>query len=88
MAFPRSPFYDRVTISLSGKPKPLVITSKGAPTNPYVASLKINGQPVSEPIIRHEDIVNGGEIEFVMSEKPTEWASETLVGVSLFRVQG
>ncbi|KAI0753582.1 glycoside hydrolase family 92 protein [Irpex lacteus] len=83
-----TPFYDRVTISLPGKPKPLVITSKGAPTKPYVASLKINGKAISDPIIRHEDIVNGGEIEFVMSEKPTEWVSETLVGVSLFRVQG
>ena len=82
-----SPFYDRVTITLPGKPNPLIITSNGASTTkPYVASLKINGQATDTPIILHDQIVNGGEIEFVMSDKPTSWASETLVGC-VFRVQ-
>ena len=82
-----SPFYDRVTITLPGKPNPLIITSNGASTTkPYVSSLKINGQATDTPVILHDQIVNGGEIEFVMSDKPTSWASETLVGC-VFRVQ-
>ncbi|KAI0693475.1 glycoside hydrolase family 92 protein [Cytidiella melzeri] len=75
-----SPFYDRVTISLPGKPNPLVIASKGAGTKPYVASLKVNGSSADIPLIRHDQIASGGEIDFVMSDKPTPWASETLVG--------
>ncbi|KAI0084207.1 glycoside hydrolase family 92 protein [Irpex rosettiformis] len=81
-----SPFYDRVTIDLPGKPKPLVITSRGASTKPYVASLKIDGKQTDTPIILHDQLVNGGEIDFVMSDNPTSWASETLVGCT-FRVQ-
>ncbi|KAI0337493.1 glycoside hydrolase family 92 protein [Trametopsis cervina] len=73
-----SPFYDKVTISLPGKATPLVISSKSAPTAPYVASLKVNRKHVNEPIIYHEQIANGGEIVFEMSEEPATWASGTV----------
>jgi putative alpha-1,2-mannosidase len=75
----RSPFYDRITIDLPDKPQPLVIISEGASNKPYIAALKVNGQLVKAPIINHSQIMNGGEIEFIMSDEPTAWASETLV---------
>ncbi|KZT13304.1 glycoside hydrolase family 92 protein [Laetiporus sulphureus 93-53] len=75
-----TPFYDKVTIDLPNANRPLVITSKGAPSMPYVKSLTVNGESVEVPMIRHEQIVSGGEIVFEMSAEPQAWASATLVG--------
>ena len=58
---------------------PLEISSKGATTMPYVKSLQINGRSTSKPIIRHDQIAKGGEINFQMSSQPEAWASGTLV---------
>jgi len=75
-----SPFYDKVTIEFPGSPKPLVIKAQGAATKKYVKSLRVNGRNVKTPVIKHEDIANGGEIIFDMSDKAEEaFASETLL---------
>ena len=78
-----SPFYDRISIALPGKAKPLVVSAEGATSKQYVQSLSIDGEDINTPIIRHEQIVNGAEIKFTMSDKPTTWASPTLVGYRL-----
>jgi putative alpha-1,2-mannosidase len=76
---PSRPFFDKIVIDFPGAPRPLMITAKGAATKKYVKSLHINGRLVSLPIIEHEDIANGGEIVFEMTEKAAEsFASETL----------
>jgi predicted alpha-1,2-mannosidase len=43
--------------------------------NVYVQSVKLNGQPLDQPVITHEQIVAGGKLEFVMGPKPSAWAS-------------
>ncbi|GHT24303.1 alpha-1 2-mannosidase [Bacteroidia bacterium] len=37
--------------------------------NKYVKSVKLNGQPVTTPTIRYDDIRNGGLLEFEMTDK-------------------
>ncbi|KAI0051484.1 glycoside hydrolase family 92 protein [Auriscalpium vulgare] len=74
-----SPFYDEVTIHLPMAKKPLKIISSGAPNKPYIKSLTVNGHKRLDPIISHEDIVQGGTLEFEMSSKPEAWASATVV---------
>ena len=74
-----SPFFDKVTISFPGATQPLVISAPGAPTQPYVASLTVNGEPRDQPILTHQDIAKGGEIVFEMSDVPQKWGSATLV---------
>lgn len=73
-----TPFFDKVTIQLPAASQPLVISSAGAPTKPYIKSLTVNGKPRDAPIIKHEDIAAGGSIEFEMSETPEAWASGVL----------
>ncbi|KAG6910665.1 hypothetical protein DXG01_008709 [Tephrocybe rancida] len=82
-----SPFFDKITIELPPKPqqkdqqqkRTLSITALGAATKPYVKSLTVNGKKVDVPIIRHEDITDGGEIVFEMSDVVEEWGNENLV---------
>ena len=56
------------------------LTSTGAGTKPYVKSLMLNGVNLEQPVIRHEDIMGGGELVFEMSAVPEKWGSGTLVG--------
>ncbi|KAH9918567.1 glycoside hydrolase family 92 protein [Epithele typhae] len=73
-----TPFFDKVTIALPGAPKPLVITSPGAPFKPYIKSVSVNGRELAQPILTHADIARGGTIEFEMSDAPQAWCSATL----------
>ncbi|KAL0948857.1 hypothetical protein HGRIS_008977 [Hohenbuehelia grisea] len=69
-----SPFFDKVTINLPGIKDSLIITAPGAPTNPYVQDVSVNGRRLLQPIIHHDLFANGGSINFAMSERPQPWA--------------
>jgi len=82
-----SPFFDSVTLELpvlgSGRgdapvSTKLHISAPGAPSQPYVRSLRVHGRNMDGPIITHADIVRGGHIKFDMSAEPQPWASGTL----------
>lgn len=47
-----------------------VITHNASKENVYIRKIKLNGQVYSKTYLRHEDIINGGEIEFFMDRKP------------------
>lgn len=82
-----TPFFERVSIRLptgtrnggkqtSDPEKVLVISAAGAPTKPYIKSLKVNGKNVVSPILKHGDIVRATSIDFEMSDTPTKWAAQ------------
>ena len=81
-----SPFFNKVTIDLPNALEPLVISSPGAPSKPYIKSVSVNGHALSSPVLDHADIFRGGKIEFEMSATPEAWASSTLV--SVVRISG
>lgn len=81
------PFFDKVTLSFPNVTQPLVISAPGATTQPYIKSVTVNGVPLAQPVITHEDIAHGGEIVFEMADTPQEWASATLVSASLSGVR-
>jgi putative alpha-1,2-mannosidase len=83
-----SPFFERVSIRLpsavntggrGGEEHTLVISARDAPIKPFVKSLKIDGVPVSEPVLRHQQIVNARSIEFEMDDQPQDWGSWSIV---------
>lgn len=69
-----SPFFDRVTLDLPSGGK-VDIVAPGASSKPYVHSLSINGRDVDQPIIRHDEITQGGVLSFEMRDTPQAWAS-------------
>ncbi|KAG6816613.1 hypothetical protein H0H87_004619 [Tephrocybe sp. NHM501043] len=84
-----SPFFDKITISLPAPPhaddkkeRRLTIVARGAPAKPYVKSLTVNGRVVSgrHPIIRHEEIRDGGEVVFEMSDTMQRWGNSVVFG--------
>ena len=42
--------------------------------NGYVGSVQLNGKPLARTYIRHDEIMAGGELHFVMQAKPNmQW---------------
>ncbi|MBT8252492.1 MAG: GH92 family glycosyl hydrolase, partial [Bacteroidia bacterium] len=41
--------------------------------NIYIENAKLNGRDLSRSAISHQDIMDGGKLEFFMSSKPTSW---------------
>jgi hypothetical protein len=82
------PFFDKITVDFPAAEKPLVVTAKGAGTKNYIKSVTVNGISIqNSPIIRHEDIANGGEIVFEMTDAVEEaFASSTVQVTSTVRV--
>jgi hypothetical protein len=67
-----SPLFQSVKLHLANK-KTFVIESKDqSAKNKYVRSLTVNGQPYEQLSIPHSLLMNGGTMQFVMSENTNE----------------
>ena len=42
------------------------------PANKYVKEAKLNGKVLETPFISHSDIINGGKLEFIMTDQPVK----------------
>lgn len=87
----KRPFFDEMIIdwppvtsnSVQSSSKRLTIKSSGASQKQYVKSLTVNGENIDTPILVHEQIVNGGEIVFEMSDEIQDWGNNPDVLKSL-----
>lgn len=72
-----TPSFDRVVMEV-GNGKQFVITALGqSDTNTYIQSAKLNGQPYHKCYIDYHEVMKGGLLEFVVSDKPNEeWGKD------------
>jgi predicted alpha-1,2-mannosidase len=71
------PFVNRATIQLPNRKAFRVIAEKMSPVNRYVESVTLNGKKLERSYLLHSEIVNGGELRFVMGAKPNRmWAAD------------
>lgn len=67
-----SPFFEKVTIDL-GNGKSFVISAADCSNeNKYVQSVKVNGEETDRIWFRHSDIMNGGNLELKMGNRPNK----------------
>jgi putative alpha-1,2-mannosidase len=65
-----SPWFDEATLHLPGGD--LVVTAHNlSAQNLYVQSVKLNGETLDGPQFGHDQIVNGGTLEFEMGPAPS-----------------
>ena len=65
------PLFDKAVLSL-GNGKTLTITKNE--DKPFIQFATVNGKPLTKSYLTYEDIVDGGEIVFTMSDSPsTTW---------------
>jgi predicted alpha-1,2-mannosidase len=71
------PFVSRAEIRLPNGKTFRVVAENFSDGNLYVGSVLLNGKPLARSFIRHDEIMRGGELRFLMSNKPnTTWAAE------------
>jgi putative alpha-1,2-mannosidase len=74
-----TPAFDKVILDLPGREQNLVISAPGAPSKPYIKSLRLDGRnALSKPIITHEQLMDAKEISFEMRDTPQAWGRNTL----------
>lgn len=65
-----SPLFDEAEIELPEGKSFKVIAENNSKENIYIHSAKLNGQPYEKTFITHKDILQGGELVFVMGNTP------------------
>lgn len=65
-----SPAIDKATLHLeNGKTFTIDVQHQG-PKNVFIQSITLNGKPLNRLYLTHQEIMNGGKIQFTMGEQP------------------
>ncbi|MDY6069261.1 MAG: GH92 family glycosyl hydrolase, partial [Opitutales bacterium] len=65
-----APQLPEMTVNLANGKTFKIVAKKLSKENKYVKSVKLNGKPYTKKTISHSDIVNGGTLEFRMTDTP------------------
>ncbi len=71
-----SPVFTKTTINLENGKTFEISAPETNSINIYIQSAKLNGEPLDRCWLKHEEIVNGGTLEFVMGSTPSGWAHD------------
>lgn len=72
-----SPMVSQAEIPLPGGKSFRIIARENALDRPYVQSVKLNGQPLTRTYFTHQELMQGGTLEFVMGATPNyQWGTE------------
>jgi predicted alpha-1,2-mannosidase len=63
------PFVDRAVLHLPNGKTLTVVADNLSASNAFVQSVTLNGIPLKRTFVRHEELMRGGELHFVMSPK-------------------
>ncbi len=67
-----TPYFDRMTLHLENG-KTMTITAQNcSQENKYIQSLSINGTPSTKNFFTHEQLIQGGNIQYVMGSTPNK----------------
>ena len=70
-----SPLFPKITLQLPAPyNKNITIIAEGVTEGKkYIKSLTMDGNPITTPFIKHDDLVSCNELLFEMSDTPTDW---------------
>ena len=63
------PFVDQATLHLPNGKTFKIVAEHLSSSNAYIQSVTLNGRPLYRLFLRHEELIQGGELRFVMSPK-------------------
>ncbi|WP_263374464.1 GH92 family glycosyl hydrolase [Granulicella aggregans] len=73
------PFVSEATLHLPNGKKLHIVADGLSDQNAYIQSVTLNGKPLARMYLRHEELLAGGEVRFVMSPKAeATWSREPL----------
>ena len=73
------PFVDEATLHLSNGKQFRVVAQGLSASNAFIQSVTLNGTPLNRMYLRHEELMAGGELRFVMKPKTeATWSAKPL----------
>jgi hypothetical protein len=72
-----TPLFEKTTINLENGIQFTIAANHLRDSNIYIESASLNGKPLTHTFLSHEDIVNGGILEFNMTNHPAVWGTKT-----------
>jgi predicted alpha-1,2-mannosidase len=63
------PFIDKATLHLPNGNTLKIVAEDLSDTNAYIKAITLNGKPLTRTFLRHEELMRGGELRFVMSKR-------------------
>ena len=73
-----TPLFDQTQLKLENGQTFVVRADKLSPANKYIQSVTLNGNNYPMSFIRHDDIMRGGELVFLMGDEPSDWGSQSI----------
>jgi len=70
-----TPLFNKATINLESGKQFSILANNLSDSNIYIESALLNGSPLAKTYISHEMIINGGILEFQMTNKPSVWGT-------------
>ena len=67
-----SPLFTKTTIELDNGKKFTIVANNASWSNKYIQSARLNGQPLNKTWFTHDELVNGGTLEFEMGDRPNK----------------
>ena len=67
-----SPLFEKATIKLTSNKTFTVIAKDASVTNKYIQKAFFNGKEIDTPFFTHKELMEGGTLELVMSNKPNK----------------
>ena len=65
-----APLFKHVEMTLENGQKFIIDAPDNSKTNKYIAGIKLNGKEYNSTFIRYEHILEGGKLEFILSDTP------------------
>ena len=70
-----TPLFDKATINLENGKQFTIVANNRSATNIYIESAQLNGKSLEKTFINHNDIIQGGTLEFTMTDNPAIWGT-------------
>ena len=71
------PHFEEMTLNFENGKRFKIIAKNLSHENKYIASVKLNGKPLTRSYLYCEEVLNGGKLEFTMtSDRNTTWATD------------
>jgi hypothetical protein len=70
-----TPLFEKATIHLESGKQFTIVANLVSEKNKFIKSAKLNGEPINRTYLWHDEIANGGTLEFDMTSTPSNWGT-------------
>ena len=71
-----TPLFEKASINLENGNRFDIISHNSSENNIYIEKVLLNGKKLNRTYLKHGDIIQGGSLEFFMTDKPSKWGTK------------